>query len=451
MTDPAQLSSDRLTLLYHLSQAFNSSLDLDEVLNRVMDEVIVATGAERGFVTLREAGGKLVFCAARGIEQRSIDEPQFQISRSVVEEVAREGQPILASDALQDDRFSQRASIRGLQLRSILCAPLKIKDRVTGVIYVDSHLRAGIFSQADLELVSAIASSAAIAIENARLYQIAVEKARMERELQLAREVQTSLLPCEIPSVAGWDFAARWKPARQVSGDFYDFVPVGEDPSTLPPLGVAGQAPSTGSPAPRRPAAQAQAGQSLGLVIADVSDKGMPAALFMAVSRSIIRATAASNRSPVESISQANRLLCADSINSMYVTLFYGRLDLTTGRLVYVNAGHNPPLLYRVQQDELIELKTEGMAMGLFEGVDFEERAVTLDAGDFILLYTDGVSEAMNTQHEMFDEERLRRVLLDNRQASAEEIAEELEGALAAFTGLVTPSDDITYVIARRM
>jgi sigma-B regulation protein RsbU (phosphoserine phosphatase) len=300
-------------------------------------------------------------------------------------------------------------------------------------------------------MVSAIASSAAIAIENARLYQIAIEKARMERELQLAREVQTSLLPCEIPSVAGWDFAARWKPARQVSGDFYDFVPVGEDPSTLPPLGVAGQAPSTGSPAPRRPAAQAQAGQSLGLVIADVSDKGMAAALFMAVSRSIIRATAASNRSPAESISQANRLLCADSINSMYVTLFYGRLDLTTGRLVYVNAGHNPPLLYRVQQDELIELKTEGMAMGLFEGVDFEERAVTLDAGDFILLYTDGVSEAMNTQHEMFDEERLRRVLLDNRQASAEEIAEELEGALAAFTGLVTPSDDITYVIARRM
>ena len=438
MTDPAQLSSDRLTLLYHLSQAFNSSLDLDEVLNRVMDEVIVATGAERGFVTLREAGGKLVFCAARGIEQRSIDEPQFQISRSVVEEVAREGQPILASDALQDDRFSQRASIRGLQLRSILCAPLKIKDRVTGVIYVDSHLRAGIFSQADLELVSAIASSAAIAIENARLYQIAVEKARMERELQLAREVQTSLLPCEIPSVAGWDFAARWKPARQVSGDFYDFVPMGEDLST-------------GSPASRQPASQAQAGQSLGLVIADVSDKGMPAALFMAVSRSIIRATAASNRSPAESISQANRLLCADSINSMYVTLFYGRLDLTTGRLVYVNAGHNPPLLYRVQQDELIELKTEGMAMGLFEGVDFEERAVTLDAGDFILLYTDGVSEAMNTQHEMFDEERLRRVLLDNRQASAEEIAEELEGALAAFTGLVTPSDDITYVIARRM
>jgi sigma-B regulation protein RsbU (phosphoserine phosphatase) len=417
-TDPSQLSSDRLTLLYHLSQTFNSSLDLDEVLKRVMDEIIAAMGAERGFVMLREDDGKLVFHAARGIDQKTIDEPQFHISRSVVEEVARDGQPLLTSDAQRDSRFSGSQSVRGLRLRSILCAPLKIKDRISGVVYVDNQLRAGIFTEADLEMISAIASSAAIAIENARLYQVAIEKGRLERELQVAREVQSSLIPRETPNIAGWDFAARWKPARQVSGDFYDFVPVG---------------------------------QRLGIVIADVSDKGMPAALFMALSRSIIRASVTSTRSPAEGIDQANRLTCADSTDSMFVTLFYAQLDPETGELVYVNAGHNPPLLYRANQDEIIELTRTGMVLGLFEAVDFEQGTVQLNPADFILLYTDGVSEAMDAHNRQFGEERLRRILLDYRQAAAEDMAEAIEQALTAFTGEAAPSDDITFVIARRL
>jgi sigma-B regulation protein RsbU (phosphoserine phosphatase) len=418
LTNPGALPNDRLSLLYQLAQAFNSSLDLDEVLNRVMDEVIAATGAERGFVMLRQADGSLVFCAARGIDQRSIDDPQFQISRSVIETAARQGQPILSSDALEDDRFSERASVQGLRLRSLMCAPLKIKDQVSGVVYVDNQLRAGIFTQADLELITAIASSAAIAIENARLYEIAVEKGRLERELQVAREVQTSLLPRQIPSHSGWDFAVRWKPARQVSGDFYDFVP-------LP--------------------------GHLGIVIADVSDKGMPAALFMALSRSIIRASVTSAGSPSESIVQANRLICADSVNSMFVTLFYAQLDLGTGEFVYVNAGHNPPLLYRARTDELTALPRTGMALGLFEDVAFEQRGVRLDVGDFVLLYTDGVTEAMDAERHMFGEERLRRFLDAHCHAETEAMATALEETLTAFTGGAAPSDDITFVIARRM
>jgi sigma-B regulation protein RsbU (phosphoserine phosphatase) len=417
-SDPASLSNDRLTLLYHLSQTFNSSLDLDEVLNRVMDEIIAATGAERGFVTLREPDGRLVFRTARGLDQRSIEEPQFHISRGVVEEVAREGQPVLTSDALHDDRFSERASIQGLRLRSILCTPLTLKDRVLGVVYVDNPFQAGIFTEADLEWISAISSSAAVAIENARLYQVAVEKGRLERELQVARQVQASLLPRTTPKVAGWEFAARWKPAREVSGDFYDFVPCGDQ---------------------------------LGLIIADVSDKGMPAALFMALSRSIVRASATASPSPADAIHQANRLICADSADSMFVTLVYARLDPATGQVVYVNAGHNPPLLYSVEQSTLIELPSTGMALGVFEDVEFEERRVQLGPGDFILLYTDGVSEAMDPESRMFGEERLRRVLLDRPDAPAEALAAALEEALAAFTGPSARSDDVTFVVVRRL
>jgi len=417
VADPSQPSSDRLALLYRLSQTFNSSLDLDEVLNRVMDEVIAVTRAERGFVTLHEPDGRPVFPVARGMDQKTIEDPQFQISRSVVERVAREGQPILTSDALSDDRFSMRRSVKALGLRSILCVPLKIKDQIWGVLYVDNRLQTGIFTQADLELLTAIASSAAIAIENARLYQVAVEKGRMERELQVAREVQAGLLPRETPQVPGWEFAARWQPAREVAGDYYDFIPLDEG--------------------------------KLGLVIADVSDKGMPAALFMALTRSIVRASMGHAPSPADGIAQANQLICADSTSGMFVTLFYAVLNPTTGEITYVNAGHNPPLLYRADQDELTELTRTGMALGVVVDSPFEQRTVHLNAGEFILLYTDGVTDTTDAHLQDFGMERLRRVVLDQRRAPAADIMAALGQAIDDFAGSAAPFDDIAIVVTK--
>jgi sigma-B regulation protein RsbU (phosphoserine phosphatase) len=217
--------------------------------------------------------------------------------------------------------------------------------------------------------------------------------------------------------VAGWDFAARWKPAHEVSGDFYDFVP---------------------------------ADGRLGVVIADVSDKGMPAALFMALSRSIIRASVTSVPSPVDAIDQANRLINADSLNSMFVTLFFAQLDPASGELAYVNAGHNPPLLCRAAQGELVALTRTGLPLGLFEFTDFEARGAQMDSGDFLVLFTDGVTEALDAQGREFGDERLRRVLLEVRGTSAEAMAAAVEEALIAFTGAAAPSDDITYVILKR-
>ena len=180
----SQLSSDRLALLYRLSHTFNSSLDLDEVLNRVMDEVIAATRAERGFVMLREADEGLVFRVARGLDQSTIDEPEFQVSRSVVERVAQEGKPLLTGNAQLDDSFGTSTSIMMLGLRSILCVPLRVKGEVLGIIYVDNRLQAGMFGPDDLDLLAAIASSAAIAIENARLYAAAQQRTEALGALQ---------------------------------------------------------------------------------------------------------------------------------------------------------------------------------------------------------------------------------------------------------------------------
>jgi sigma-B regulation protein RsbU (phosphoserine phosphatase) len=418
----SQSQPDRLALLYRLSQTFTSSLDLDEVLNRVMDEVVTATRAERGFVMLREANGNLAFRVARGMDHETIDDPQFQISRGVVERVAEEGRPMLTSDAQSDDRLSMRLSVMTLGLRSILCVPLKLKDQVTGVIYVDNRLQSGIFVQDDLELLWAIASSAAIAIENARLYQVAVEKGRMEQELQMARAVQASLLPDQTPQFPGWEFAARWQPAREVSGDFYDFVPT-------------------------------HRGQ-LALVIADVVGKGMPAALFMALSRTIVRASVGDSPSLAESMARANRLVCADAAEGMFVTAFCALLSPETGEVTYVNAGHNPPLLCKQgdggEGEPLTELRPTGMALGVLEDSPFEQRRVHLEPGDFLLLYTDGVPDATGAGAQRFKMERLRRVILAHQHESAAGILAALERAIGEFTGAMPQFDDIAILIAKR-
>ena len=419
-TNPAQPSGERLALLYRLSQTFNSSLDLDEVLNRVMDEVVSVTRAERGFVMLHGMGDQPDFRVARGMDQSTIDDPQFQVSRSVVERVAREGQPVLADDAQVDDRFSMRKSVMLLGLRSILCVPLTIKDKILGVVYVDNRLQAGIFNQPDLDLLTSIASSAAVAIENARLYQVAVDKGRMERELQMAYEIQADLLPHETPQIPGWEFAARWCPAREVSGDYYDFIP-----------GDEGQ---------------------VGMVIADVSDKGMPAAIFMTLTRSIVRASMSRISLPADGIARANRLICADAATSgMFVTLFYALLDSEAGEITYVNAGHNPPLLYRAGQEQLLELTRTGMAMGVMDDEVYEQRTVRLDPGDFIVLYTDGVTDAMNAQEQEFGGQRLQRVILDRRRAPATDIVAALEQAIGDFAVSTSPFDDVTMVVVKRL
>jgi sigma-B regulation protein RsbU (phosphoserine phosphatase) len=399
MQNNTPAASDRLTLLLHLTQAFNSSLNLDEVLDRVIDEVITAVHAERGFVMLRENDGRLTFRTARGLDQSTIDAPRFQVSRSVVESVAADGQPVLTNDAMSDSRFSGRESVMMLGLRSILCAPLRVQDKIIGAIYVDNRLQAGVFTREDLDLLSAIASSAAIAVENARLYQVAFEKGRMDRELEMARRVQSSLLPDHVPDLPGWEFAARWQPAHEVAGDYYDFAPC--------------------------------ANGATGLVIADVTDKGMAAALFMALTRSAIRANVCGAASPAEGIAGANRLICAESTRGLFVTLFLGLLDPA--------------------EDDLTLLKATGMPLGIDTAANYGQRSIRMQPGDFLVLYTDGITEAFDEHGTEFGMERLQRVVYDVRSASVEEIQNSLLQTVNDFIENTAPADDITIMVVKRL
>ena len=412
-------SGHRFALLYQLSQTFSSSLDLAEVLDLVIDEVLKALKAERGFVALWNENGALEFRSARGLHKTTIEQPEFEISRGVVEEVAKRGKGICISDAQSDTRFRKRRSVLELHLRSILCAPLKLKENILGVIYIDNSMVTGIFTEKDLELLIAIASTAVIAIENARLYEVAIEKGRMERELQMAYRVQSSLIPKEMPEIPGWEFAACWQPARVVSGDFYDLIP------------------------------DKQGG--LKFIIADVTDKGMPAALFMALTRTIVRASCETLESLAEGISKTNQLICNDTALAMPVTLFAGRLNINTGQMIYVNAGQNPPMYYKAEEGKFVNLTRTGMFLGFEEKAEFQQKSIFLKPGDLLICYTDGVLDAVDDQWEAFEMERFQTVVDKNVSASPKELLEAIEEAVCEFIGDVLPYDDITVLIIKRL
>jgi len=414
----AESSGSRLELLYRISQTINSSLDLDVVMESLMDEVIHATHAERGFLMLYDDQGQLSFRTARGMNQQDIEESEFKISRGIVERAAKEATPLLTSNAQLDQRFDTRASVKLYGLRSVLCVPIIQKGETLGVIYVDNRFQNGIFLQEDLDLLTSIASSAGIAIDNARLYRIAVDKGRMERELQMAREVQVSLIPASTPVIPGWDLAACWKPAHEVSGDFYDFIPVSDG--------------------------------NYGIFVADVSDKGMPAALFMALSRSVIRSNAVQNARLDEEITKANHLIWRDSREGMFITLFYALLQPDCGEVTYVNAGHNPPLVLRSEKGTFDRLGRTGMAAGVEDDTPYSQAAVSLAAGDYLVMFTDGVTDAQIGSAPPFGEERFMATVRKHAGKSAREMVEAIEKDVCEFSGSGEPVDDLTLLIARK-
>jgi sigma-B regulation protein RsbU (phosphoserine phosphatase) len=231
--------------------------------------------------------------------------------------------------------------------------------------------------------------------------------------------VQSSLIPESTPQIPGWEFSASWQPAREVSGDFYDFIPCKND--------------------------------CLGLIIADVTDKGMPAALFMAMTRSILRSSIDQTESLAEGISKANYLICSDSSISMPVTAFCAAINPLKDELVYVNAGHNPPLLYKGDETKPGVLSRTGMLMGFIDDADYEQVTIKVMPGDFVVFYTDGITDATNADHESYGVDRLQEAIADTRVGSAKQILTSIEKSVQEFMGNTAPYDDITLLIAKRL
>jgi sigma-B regulation protein RsbU (phosphoserine phosphatase) len=376
-----QRSLGRLRLLHKISQELTATLELERVLAYSVQAVQELLGATAASI-LQIEGDELVFKIALGEKAELVKPFRIPHGHGIAGWVVEHLEPQIVNDVHQDERFFRGTDEQsGFITQSLAAAPLVINDKPVGVMEVFN--KPGGFKQGDLDLLATFASAAAIAIENARLYEEAVQKGRMERELQMARKVQAGLLPQQIPSLPGWEFAARWMPAREVGGDYYDFVPLERSP---------------GQP------------ERLGVVIADVADKGTPAALFMASARSIVRASAYDAQSPLHAMQHANVLISADSSASMFITMFYGQLDTQTGKLTYINAGHNPPLLCQCcsvpQAVPPTLLNTSGPPLGIGPQTAYSQHCATLGPGDFLLCYTDGVTDALSPDDEFVGLER---------------------------------------------
>jgi serine phosphatase RsbU (regulator of sigma subunit) len=299
--------------------------------------------------------------------------------------------------------------------QSLLVLPLWARGVTLGLLVIDYDQVRAAFTTREMTLYNGIANQIAGALETALLAQEAAEVARLEEELQVARGVQTALLPQHVPQIEGWDAAADWRSARIVGGDFYDYWHLG--------------------------------GQ-FGFVIADVSDKGVPAAMFMALSRSLVRAAALDGSSPDQALVRANRWITRDSESGMFVTIFYGLIDPLTGMLTYCCAGHNPPLLLRVDGSAK-ELTTPGIALGVLEEITLHHAVIEMQPGDLLVCYTDGVTESFDEHGEQFGVARLIEVARLHRHESADAIIEAINAALHRFS-LGVIYDDVTMVVIRR-
>lgn len=414
MSEKPKLTPEHLQVLYDITGQMISSLDFEVALNNVMDSVMQITKAQRGFLMMSDEVGELRTLVVKGVDEDTLNQEGY--STTIVREVVSSRKVLLTNNAQFDTRFQAGQSIIMRGLRAILCAPMIVKNRLMGILYVDTSMKSGNFTQADSDLLSAVAGQAAVALENARLYTVAVEKGRMERELQMASEIQQALLPQTMPNVGGYEIVPFWEAAREMAGDFYDAFKLADD--------------------------------KFGVVIADVSDKGAGAALLMAVSRTMIRANAYAGLTPRETVRRTNDLIVEDVQSGMFVTVYHS-VFFRDGHSFHVNAGHNPPMIYHHATKTITMLPIGGRALGWEVDNPVQEYPVQLQAGDMVVYYTDGLTEAENSGGEQYGVDRLKQVILGNSQQPAQLIMNRIVEDVGRFCAGIPPFDDMTVMIVR--
>ncbi len=381
---------------------------LADLFPLILQLAMEAVQAQRGVLLTLEREQLLVRAACGA---------SFRISTAVRDRVLRERASLLVRDALSDEALRGRLSIQQQRVRGMMAAPLETEGRVIGLIYVDTPNPSQGFTPEDLDLLAVMANVAAIRLEHARLAEVEQSERMLARELERAAEIQRKLLPEKPPKVEGVELAGYNAPCRTVGGDYYDFLPLD--------------------------------GGRLGLVVADVSGKGMPAALLMSNLQARIQVLAEDPSDLAALLERLNRLLRSSSPPHCFVSLFFGVLDPSSGELVYANAGHNPALLVRTE-GRAEWLESGGPVLGILPTVSCEPQRCQLRPGDVLVLYSDGVTEAADPSGVEFGSERLAELCLRHAHLPPSGLLEELRGCLRQWLGARPAEDDITLVAVKR-
>ncbi|MGD0591129.1 MAG: SpoIIE family protein phosphatase [Bacteroidota bacterium] len=397
-----------LNTLFDLSKEFNVGLDEKKVVRLVTFALLGQIGVKKYALCLRDPDGLNI------VESRIERSANL---KSILPTLCDLEHSATTQDLLKQKAY-RIAAAQLIQIGITAVVPMHIQHKTKGMILLGERLRGGVYTRADLEFLYSLGNLAIISIENAHLFKDAIEKQRMEDELNIAREIQQGLLPEKLPSIPGFDIAALTIPSKEVGGDYYDII-------------------------------TRQNGEYI-LAIGDVSGKGTPAALLMANVQAALRALAPHCTSVSETTGQINDLTCANTRSgSKFITFFWGILDAQTHQFRFSNAGHNPPYLLR--KDGTIEgLEEGGLILGVFKTITpYAEASVILSPGDVLVMYTDGVSEAMNQSNDQFTEEQLEVILKESTHLSAKEIIQRVQQALESHTQGTPQSDDITMLVLK--
>jgi serine phosphatase RsbU (regulator of sigma subunit) len=393
-----------------------ASATLNETLDQIVSLVFEAVPADRCMIMMRDQEGTDLKVHVARLRDRVGEVGEIRISRSVIDEVVTHGKSVLTSDAQADPRFAGGTVV--LQgVRSVLAVPLGVGEKVFGIIYADSPLAEGRFTEDHLKLLTTLASVAAIRVENARLLEQQMERQRLEHELQVASEIQQRFQPASAPIVAGYELQGISFPCYEIGGDYYDFIE--------------------------------RENGSLVIALGDVSGKGTAAALLMSSLHAAVHAQASSHPCLADTIRAVNHYLAENIPANRFVTLFYAELEPKTGTLSFLNAGHNPPMIVHAG-GTMEQLASGGLPLGILTSAEFREGRTQLHPGDVLVVYSDGVSEAVNPHGEEFGPTRLYEVVSRNLDSSAAGIRDRIEAALTKFCQGTPAADDITLVIVKR-
>jgi phosphoserine phosphatase RsbU/P len=382
---------------------------LDELFPLIMDLTMDAVGAARGVLMTLE-NGVLRVRVARG--------EGFKISSTVRDRVIQKKESLLVRDAQLDTALKAQRSIVLQKVRGMIAVPLQTNDRVIGLLYLDSSMASREFTREDLNLLTVMANVAAIRIEHARLNEIEEAERQMAKEMQQAALIQQRLLPSAAPGVEGLDIAGKTVACRTVGGDYYDFL--------IFPDG------------------------KVGMLVGDVAGKGMPASLLMSSLAARVQVLFEDSGDLARKISRLNKSTCKTCPDNRFITFFMTIADPSSGQLTYVNAGHNPPLLIRTS-GQFEDLAGGDIILGITPMATYQERQASLQPGDVLVLFSDGVTEASDPSGQEFGERRLADLVASLRDRPAAEIVDEIHKAVAAFSEGAPAADDITVVVARRV
>jgi sigma-B regulation protein RsbU (phosphoserine phosphatase) len=413
---------EKISHILNFQYQWEKSFSPERTFQQILEAALKLSGAERGFILLKTVPSFKYVVGMNG-QGELLEESDFRTSHSVVQEVLERGQPVLMTENI-DQAFALQQSILAMDLRAVACMPLKWisstsdTPEVRGILYLDSTQTMHALSGLDQKILNKLAVEAANVFEKLELIQAFEERKALEKELALAQETQSTLLPQQLPAVEGYEITAFSRPTRHVGGDFFDFLP--RESSAV-----------TG-------------------VLADVSGKGISAALLSCLVQGALQMECRSGTPLQESVTRVNRYLCEKSQSNRFVTLFLFSLD-ARGCGEYISAGHNPAYVYRAGRREVEELAAGDLILGAFSFATYTAQPLVLHPGDVMIAYTDGITEAMNPRDELFGEERLVEIIQTWAWEGGKALEDRVRDAVSDFTGGTDQTDDMTMVVVQKL